>query len=88
MKNKLSREEKRAMRVKDANPREPFRTYDGKPYPYFLIVIQDFCVSVVMTVILILWLSAPALGIAAFILWSDLLTKILIFCQWRGIIVM
>ena len=79
MKNKLSREEKRAMRIKDTNPREPFRTYDGKPYPYFLIVIQDFCVSVVMTVILILWLSAPALGIAAFILWSDLLTKILIF---------
>jgi len=79
MKNKLSREEKRAIRIKDANPREPFRTYDGKPYPYFLIVIQDFCVSVVMTVFMALLLSVPVLGITAFVLWSDLLTKIFMF---------
>jgi len=79
MKNKLSREEKRAILIKDANPREPFRTYDGKPYPYFLIVIQNFCVSVVMTVFMALLLSVPVLGITAFVIWSDLLTKTIVF---------
>ena len=61
------------------NPREKYRNYTPKKYPYFLLVFLDLFWSLFTVIFLLLQLSVPTLVIFSFSMWSDLLTKTMIF---------
>ena len=75
MQEKLSAEEKRKMRIARSNPREGYRNFSPKRYPYFLIVFWDIFTTIWISAILILIATPPFLWIYSFARWADILTK-------------
>ena len=61
------------------NPRESYRNYTPKKYPYFLLILLDVFLTLFTVAFLLLQLSVPALVIFSFCRWSSLLTKTAIY---------
>lgn len=88
---RLSKKERREIRIKESNPRESYRNYSPKKYPYFLLIFNDIIVFVCFFCIMALMLSFPGLFIYGFIRWADILSKtvffvIIIFLTLRSIL--